>query len=88
MIHFASLGRGLLAAAGVVAAAWCAFGATPQAPAFYPRRLTGGLVTPQSMALADFNRDGKLDLSVTGYLATEVTIFLGDGSGGMARAGS
>jgi hypothetical protein len=37
--------------------------------------------TPGSVAAADFNGDGKLDLAVGGYLFNEVTVLLGNGDG-------
>lgn len=35
----------------------------------------------QSVALADFNHDGKLDLAEVGYLAPDVTVWIGTGTG-------
>jgi len=43
---------------------------------------------PDALACADFNRDGKLDLAVASSGTDDVTIFLGDGRGGLRRAGS
>jgi hypothetical protein len=37
--------------------------------------------TPDSVAAADFNGDGKLDVAVGGYLVSEVTVLLGNGDG-------
>ena len=36
---------------------------------------------PESIATADFNHDGKLDLAVLNYNSQTVTVFLGDGDG-------
>ena len=36
---------------------------------------------PFSVAAADFNHDGKIDLAVTGYYASIVSILLGNGDG-------
>jgi hypothetical protein len=41
---------------------------------------------PISAALADFNTDGKPDLAVADFYSDQVTILLGDGSGGFAPA--
>ncbi len=43
---------------------------------------------PNALAVGDFNRDGKLDLAVGSGGSDDVTIFLGDGRGGLRRAGS
>ena len=37
--------------------------------------------SPDSVATADFNRDGKLDLAVANFSANTVSIFLGNGDG-------
>jgi len=39
---------------------------------------------PNDIAIADINRDGKLDLAIANHEATFVTILLGDGRGGFA----
>jgi hypothetical protein len=49
---------------------------TLQAPVEYPTD-----VVPGSVAAADFNRDGNLDLAVGGYLGSGVEVFLGNGDG-------
>ena len=41
---------------------------------------------PSSLALADFNRDGRLDLAVANSGSNDVTILLGDGAGGFRPA--
>ena len=43
---------------------------------------------PNVLAAGDFNRDGKLDLAVGSSGTDDVTIFLGDGRGGLRQAGS
>lgn len=47
--------------------------------------LTAGLV-PYGIAVADLNRDGKLDLAVAGQFGGTVSIFLGDGTGRFTEA--
>ena len=42
--------------------------------------------SPAALALADFNRDGKLDLAVANSGSNNVTILLGDGAGGFRPA--
>lgn len=44
--------------------------------------------TPRSVAVGDFNLDGKLDLAVGNFGANNVTILLGNGSGGFAPSAS
>src|ERR1700674_3160084 len=41
---------------------------------------------PASLALADFNGDGKLDVAVANSESKNVTILLGDGKGGLTQA--
>jgi hypothetical protein len=54
-----------------------------------PRVLTlGKNRSPAALAAGDFNRDGKLDLAVGSGGADDVTLFLGDGRGGLTQAGS
>ncbi len=54
-----------------------------------PRVLTPGKNrSPSALAAGDFNRDGKLDLAVGSGGADDVTLFLGDGQGGLTQAGS
>ena len=43
-------------------------------------------VQPQSIAVADFNGDGNQDLAVANVNGNELTILLGDGSGGFSPA--
>ena len=43
---------------------------------------------PEALAAADFNGDGRLDLAVGSAGADDVTVFLGDGHGGLRAAGS
>jgi hypothetical protein len=42
--------------------------------------------SPVALALADFNRDGKLDVAVANSGSKNVTVLLGDGKGGFAPA--
>jgi FG-GAP-like repeat/Abnormal spindle-like microcephaly-assoc'd, ASPM-SPD-2-Hydin len=39
--------------------------------------------SPSSLAVADFNSDGKLDIAVAGAVATQIYTFLGNGNGTM-----
>src|SRR5439155_15429543 len=49
----------------------------------------GSLHIPFSVSVADFNGDGKPDLAVGNVSSTNVSLFLGDGTGGFkAVAGS
>src|SRR5260221_404051 len=41
---------------------------------------------PSSVAVGDFNGDGKQDLAVANYSSSNVTVLLGNGSGGFAPA--
>ncbi len=43
---------------------------------------------PESVAVGDFNGDGKLDLAVASYMNNTVSIFLGDGKGNFTLASS
>src|SRR5947208_3661241 len=40
---------------------------------------------PESVAVGDFNHDGKPDLAVANFNSNNVTILLGDGSGGFSQ---
>jgi hypothetical protein len=42
--------------------------------------------TPASVAAADFNGDGNLDVVIGGYLSDSVTVLLGDGAGGFSSS--
>ena len=46
---------------------------------------TGG-TKPSAVALADLNSDGKLDVIVANDWATNVSVLLGDGAGGLTAA--
>jgi hypothetical protein len=46
----------------------------------------GTVARPRSVATGDFNNDGILDLAVSGFFISGVTILLGDGSGGFTQA--
>ncbi|WP_334909116.1 FG-GAP-like repeat-containing protein [Nostoc sp.] len=41
---------------------------------------------PQSVTVADFNGDGKLDLAAANYSSNNVSVLLGDGTGGFGTA--
>ena len=43
-------------------------------------------LAPASVVVGDVNGDGKLDLAVANYLSNNVTILLGNGSGGFSQA--
>jgi len=82
----ASIGLTPLLAALVLATAGAATRSAPFRP---PRTIDlGSGHTPSALAAADFNGDGKLDLAVASEGAEDVTIFLGDGRGGLRQAGA
>ncbi len=61
----------------------------PTPPFREPRVLSlGENRHPSSLAAGDFNRDGHLDLAVGSGGSEDVTLFLGDGKGGLRQAGS
>ncbi len=49
--------------------------------------VTGG-TWPVAIVAADFNRDGLLDLAAANYIPGNVTVYLGNGSGGFSQVGS
>jgi len=51
-----------------------------------PVTFASGGSMPQSLAVADFNADGRLDLAVANKESRDVGVLLGDGSGGFAAA--
>lgn len=51
-----------------------------------PVALTGTLSGPHKMVTADFNGDGKLDLAHSNASANNVSVYLGDGTGGFGTA--
>ncbi|HEY6051620.1 MAG TPA: VCBS repeat-containing protein, partial [Thermoanaerobaculia bacterium] len=57
---------------------------------FRPPRIVdlGSGHSPAALAAADFNGDGRLDLAVGSEGTDDVTIFVGDGKGGLQRAGA
>src|SRR6266550_2138695 len=42
--------------------------------------------TPKSVAVGDFNNDGKPDLVADNFIGGSVSVFLGDGAGGFTEA--
>src|SRR6516162_2132438 len=54
--------------------------------------ITGGVFavgnSPRSIAVADFNGDGRLDLATANYGDNTVTVLLGDGTGHFAPGGT
>jgi hypothetical protein len=51
----------------------------------YPIRFSVG-ITPLSVAVGDFNRDGSLDLAVANQLSDNVSVLLGNGDGSFQPA--
>ena len=45
-------------------------------------------MVPESVAVGDFNGDGKLDLAVANFYDNTVSILLGDGTGNFTMASS
>jgi len=71
---------------GLFLAALLALPAAPRPPGpGGPRHFLVG-AAPASVAIADFNRDGKPDLAVANNGSGDVTVLLGDGKGGFAPA--
>src|SRR4029079_11760203 len=86
-IHPARGRRRSVAAAAFVASA--VFGSAAQAaslPTFVAARDVPVGAGPFSVAVADFNRDGKADFATAGFNAAAVSIRLGDGRGGFDAA--
>ena len=89
-------------AAGLCLSLWCAVRSSSQhkttdgnlsipmtrgAPAFLPndRRFSVG-TSPGSVAIADFNGDGKLDIVTANEQSGDASVLLGDGKGGFSPA--
>ena len=49
-----------------------------------PVSYSSGGLSPRTVAVGDFNRDGKLDIAVANYGGSTVGILLGNGSGGFS----
>ena len=77
------------AALALGAGAALALAAGPPASPFADARVVplGAGRQPAALAAADFDRDGRLDVAVGGDGSGDVTLFLGDGRGGL-RAGA
>src|SRR5512140_1947822 len=71
-----------LVVAGVVSARALASPTDPLLTASFLSFDTGN--APHSVAISDFNRDGKPDLAVANYHANTVSVLLGNGNGSFA----
>src|SRR5205085_2658808 len=55
-------------------------------PSFGPATYFSVGTQPQSVAVSDFNRDGKSDLAVANYMSNNLSVLLGDGNGAFGTA--
>jgi hypothetical protein len=76
------LGVAVLALALLVGAARASRAA---ALSFAPHLDYGTGTNPNSVAVGDFNKDGKPDLATANFTASTVSVLLGNGSGGFAK---
>ncbi|MGN7402697.1 FG-GAP-like repeat-containing protein [Cytobacillus praedii] len=55
-------------------------------PSFQTSTFLSGSVGPVNLVVADFNGDGNPDLAITNQTSANISVFLGNGSGGFAPA--